>query len=129
MGKLLQDLRFTVRVLWKSPVFTLMIVLTMGLAIGATTSMFSVIEGTILRPLPFPDSQKLMMLFLTRSENGSAPVELRWAYPRFLLAKQSATAFEELATFGASSFNVTGAGHPLRVKGETASASYFRVLR
>lgn len=129
MEQLIQDLRFAARVLWKGRGFTLMAVLTMALAIGATTSTFSFIEATLLRTLPFPDSKQLVMLFQTRSENGAAPTKFRWAYPRFLVAKQNATVFEDLATFGNSSYNITGIGDPLRINGESASASYFPILR
>jgi putative ABC transport system permease protein len=129
MERLLQDLRFAVRVLWKAPAFTLMAVATMGLAIGATTSMFSVIEATLIRRLPFQDPQQLMMLYLTRSENGGRPTTSRWAYPRIQILQKTATVFDSIANFGRTTFNVTGIDQPLRINGETASASYFRVVR
>src|SRR5262245_45427268 len=112
MESLLQDLRFAVRVLWKSRGFTLMAVATMGLAIGATTSMFSVIEATLFRRLPFQNPQQLMMLYLTRSESGKEPARLRWAYPRFEILKNSSTVFDNMATFGRSTFNLTGIDQP-----------------
>src|SRR5262245_42137454 len=129
METLLQDIRFAIRVLRKAPTFTLVAVVTLGLAIGATTSMFSVIEATLLRPLPFSQPSQLVMLYLTRSENGGGNSRLRWAYPRFLVLKQNAKSFEELATFGSSNLNITGVEQPLRVRGEIVSAGYFRILR
>jgi len=129
METLLQDIRFAIRVLRKAPTFTLVAVVTLGLAIGATTSMFSVIEATLLRPLPFSQPNQLVMLYLTRSENSGANARFRWAYPRFLVLKQNAKSFEELATFGSSNLNITGVEQPLRVRGEIVSAGYFRILR
>jgi putative ABC transport system permease protein len=89
METLLQDIRFAVRVLKKAPTFTLVAVITIGLAIGATTSMFSVIDATLIRPLPFSQPDQLVMLYLTRSENSGPPARFRWAYPRFLALKQN----------------------------------------
>jgi putative ABC transport system permease protein len=129
MERLVQDLKFAVRVLWKSRRFTLIAVATMGLAIGATTAMFSIVESTLLRQLPFEEPQRLMMVYLTRSENGGAPSRLRWAYLRYRLLQDSAKSFESLATFGRSNLNITGVDQPLRVNGETVSANYFQVLR
>jgi putative ABC transport system permease protein len=129
METLLRDIRFAIRVLKKAPTFTLVAVITIGLAIGATTSMFSVIDATLIRPLPFSQPDQLVMLYLTRSENSGPPARFRWAYPRFLALKQNATSFDELATFGSSNLNITGVEQPLRVRGEIVSASYFRILR
>ncbi len=129
MARLVQDVRFAFRVLWKAPAFTIVAVVTMGLSIGATTTMFSVIEATFLRPLPFAEPGDLMMLYLTRSEDGKPPSRLRWAYPRFLMLKREATRFEETAAFGSASFNLTGLDQPLRIRGEIAAAGYFRILR
>src|SRR5262245_13144531 len=129
METLLQDIRFAIRVLKNAPTFTLVAVITIGLAIGATTSMFSVIEATLIRPLPFSEPDQLVMLYLTRGENSGAPARFRWAYPRFLALKQNATSFEELAAFGSSNLNITGVEQPLRVPGEVVSSSYFQILR
>ncbi len=62
MSSLLLDLRTAVRQLWKSPGFVATSVLMLALAIGATTAIFSIVEGVLLRPLPFPDSGQLMVL-------------------------------------------------------------------
>src|SRR5262245_51575699 len=91
METLLQDIRFAIRVLKKAPMFTLVAVITIGLAIGATTSMFSVIEATLLRPLPFSQPNQLVMVYQTRSGPTGSASRVRWAYPRFLVLKQNTT--------------------------------------
>lgn len=67
----MNDLRYTLRLLWKSPAFTLIAVTTLALGIGANTAIFSVIESALLRPLPFPNADRLVRLYETFDEDGS----------------------------------------------------------
>src|SRR4051794_19738667 len=76
MDTLIQDLRFALRQLVKSPTFTLVAILTLALGIGANTAVYSVVEGVLLKPLPFPASDQLM--YITRSGDVSIPDGVDW---------------------------------------------------
>src|ERR671926_299324 len=71
MGTLLQDVRYGLRVLAKRPGFTLVAAITLALGIGANTAIFSVVEGALLRPLPFPHPEELVRLYESEGENGA----------------------------------------------------------
>src|SRR5215472_4248949 len=65
MDMIWQDLRYGWRMLWRSPGFAIVAILTLGIAIGANTAIFSIVHGVLLRPLPFPDSEKLAIIWET----------------------------------------------------------------
>src|SRR5262245_56225487 len=67
----MNDLRYALRVLWKSPAFSFIAIATLALGIGANTAIFSVIESTLLRPLPFPNAERLVRVYETYDEKGS----------------------------------------------------------
>ncbi|HZE13042.1 MAG TPA: hypothetical protein VE086_04725, partial [Chthoniobacterales bacterium] len=67
----MNDLRFAFRQLWKSPAFSLIAIVTLALGIGANTAIFSVIESALLRPLPFPNADRLVRVYETFDENGA----------------------------------------------------------
>ncbi|MGH9743343.1 MAG: ADOP family duplicated permease [Candidatus Acidiferrum sp.] len=123
---LIQDLRFAVRMLRKSPSFTAVAVLTLALGIGANTAIFSVVNGVLLKPLPYPQPERLVSIFLhggnmERSVMGNAD---------FLALEQRQQAFEHVAAFSPSSqgFTLTGLGAPQMIPGTSVTSYFFSVL-
>lgn len=126
---ILQNTRFALRRLAHNPGFTLAAVLTLALGLGATSAIFSVIRAALLRPVPYEDPERLVLLTGTqRGEEGTQ----RWpiAYFDFVDWRSQTTAFESMAAMSdhPESFNLSGTGEPERVSGEMASAGYFELL-
>ena len=124
---LFQDLRFATRVLRKSPAFTLVALLTLALGIGATVSIFSVVNSVLLRPLPFPESDRLVMLqeSIPKVSPGNYPVSA----PDVADFRRMNHSFEDLGAFGNQGSDLSGNGAPERVVETRISAAIFRVLR
>jgi len=123
---LIQDLRFGARMLAKNVSFTLIAVMTLALGIGANTAIFSVVNAVLLRPLPFQDADRLMMLGTvdTRKGNGLGSV----SYPNFADWRAQSGSFERLAAFRDRNFTLTGSGEPVRLNGAVVSAELFTLL-
>lgn len=125
----LQDARYALRTLQKHPAFAITAIVTLALGVGCVTAMFSIVNVVLLRPLPYRDADRLMMVWETvnlpaykNAENTPAPGNFRdWR-------AQSST-FVDLAAFRSRSWSLTGTGEPIRVSGETATASLFTVLQ
>ena len=115
--------------LLKHPGFTVVAALTLALGIGANTAMFSVVDAVLLRPLPYPQADRLAMVW----ENVNLPAYKNSrnasAAGNFSDWRTYNTVFSEMAAIGGRSWTVTGRGEPLRVDGEAVSASFFHVLR
>src|SRR2546430_199215 len=123
----MNDLKFALRQLLKNPGFTTVAVLTLALGIGANTAMFSLVNGVLLKPLPYPDSDRLVSLSENQREQGQDFVNL--TAPGFTDWRTQSTVFEDLAAFQPGGFDLTGAGDPARLSGIRASASLFPLLR
>jgi putative ABC transport system permease protein len=125
-----QDIRYAVRLLGRSPGFTLTAVLTLALGIGANAAMFAVVNGVLLKPLPFPDGDRLMLVHLLSPDRERPGVfsELVWSYPKYRTLAGVQQVFEELALFSAREFELGGDGEPERVRGEVVSDRYPAVL-
>jgi predicted permease len=124
---MLHDFRFALRSLLRNPGFTVVSVLTLALGIGANSSIFTLINGTILKQLPYRDPQRLMLLRLTTTDGGEMS-DMPWSYPKFRTLHQVNRDFEQLAGFNAEDMNLTGGAGPERVRVETVSATYFPIL-
>jgi hypothetical protein len=126
MGTLLQDMRYGIRMLMKSPGFTIIAVLTLALGIGANTAIFSVVNAELLRPLPFRDSGRLVSVAMansrTHSSNGSA------SYPDFVDWRSQNQVFEKMAVYTGATFTLTGQEHPAHLEGVSVSAETFDLL-
>jgi putative ABC transport system permease protein len=121
---MLSHLRYTIRLLLKSPGFTAATVLIMGLGIGTNTAIFSVVHAVLLQSLPYPDSGRLFLL----TKTGPAFPEMSVAYPNYLDWRAGQHSFEDLSAYRLDDFNLTGSGEPERIRGAFVTASYFRVL-
>jgi putative ABC transport system permease protein len=125
MRTLLQDLRYGLRMLAKSPGFTAVAVLTLALGIGANTAVFSVVNAVLLRPLPFRDPDRLVQLW--ESEYGSGHYELTGA--DYLEWQAQSQSLEGTSLYGwAPSFNASGAGEPERATAIKTQANFFSLL-
>ena len=124
MGTLLQDLRYAMRMLVKSPGFTAIAVLTLALGIGANTALFSIVNGVLLSPLPYPQPDRLVAVYSRTSDFGESSI----SYPNFLDWQRDNNSFVQIAGYRQDSFNMTGAGEPERLRTEMISADFFSVL-
>jgi predicted permease len=119
-----QDVRYGIRMLAKSPAFSLIAVLTLALGIGANTAIFSVVDGVLLNPLPFHQPSQLVSLFeeIPNFKNGSI------SYPNFLDWRRMNRSFDAIAAYRSTGFNLAGYGEPERLHGEMISAGFFEIL-
>ncbi len=120
----MQDIRYAIRQLWASPAFTIVILLTLALSIGANSAIFSVINGVLLKRLPYEQPERLVRIFLSNS-----------SYPRFSLNpfdfrdyRARNQSFESMAAFTRGDVQLSGSGEPVRVNGFGITAGYFHVL-
>ena len=126
METLLQDIRYGVRVLLKKPGFTFVAVLTLALGIGANAAIFSVVNAVVLRPLPFPDADRLVIVRGNLHRPGVE--EIPASAGEYVDYRDRSRAFDEIAAYDTLGFNLTGRGAPERVDGAIATASVFTTL-
>src|SRR6058998_2393024 len=129
MNTFARDLRYAVRTLLRMRGVAIVAILTLALGIGATTAMFSVVYAALLRPPPFADSGRLVILFNTSVTPREGLVPLRWSMPNVLALRSSATSFEAVASFTGALLSTSGRGDPEHIDGEVVSRDYFRTLR
>jgi len=123
---MLTDLRYGIRQLRKDPGFTTVAVLTLALGIGANTAIFSLVDAVLLRPLPFKEPDRLVMIWEDASRTG---------FPRnnptpatYMDWKSQNTVFEDVAALSWSDFNLTGDGEPEKIEGNAVTANFFSLL-
>jgi putative ABC transport system permease protein len=126
MQTLWQDLRYGARMLLRKPGFTLIAVLTLALGIGATTAIFSVVNTVVLRPLPYPEPDRLAMVWMNNKRINVAEDWHSW--PNYIDYRDQNKVFESIAAFNNRSFNLTGEGEPVRVVGAWGTANLFPTL-
>jgi putative ABC transport system permease protein len=121
---LLQDLRYAARSLLRRPAFTAIAVLTVGIGIGATTAIFSVVNGVLLQPLPYREPDRLVMLWETVNDDRIAI-----SYQDYLDWQRGQRGFEDIAVYNPfQAFNMTGRGKAERVRGALVSGNFFHLL-
>ena len=123
------DLRYAARVLRKDPSFTAIAVLTLALGIGASTTVFSVVNAILLRPLPYPNVERIVLPWRVPPPSSDVGFdEIPWGRVDFLTFAGESQAFEHLGAFLGAAFNLTGAGEPVRFDGARVSAGFFPAL-
>jgi predicted permease len=124
METLWQDVRYGIRMLAKTPGFTLIAILTLTLGIGANTALFSVVNGVLLNPLPYPQPERLMAVYAKTANFQQSSV----TYLNFLDWQKDNRTFEYLAGSRGDNFNLTGAGPAERLRVGMVSATFFDVF-
>jgi predicted permease len=125
LENLLRDLRYGARQLHKNPGFTTVAVLTLALGIGANSAIFSVIDSVLLRPLPYPDSERLVWLAERGTDWEGGPI----SYPNFEDWREQQSVFERVGVFNWNNFVLTGRGDPVHLLGVQISADSFAALQ
>jgi putative ABC transport system permease protein len=126
MPSFLNDLRHSLRTLWKKPGFTVVAVLILAVGIGANTAIFSVVNSVVLRPLPYPHSDRLALIWETDLKNGiqrEGP-----SGPNFLDWKEKSRSFEDMALLEVGTGTVTGNGEPEQVTGLRVTTNFLGML-
>ena len=119
-----RDLRYALRTLRKNPGFTVVIVLTLALAIGANSAIFSVIDGVLLRPLPYPEANRIVRVFFHSANYAKFPLN-PFDFRDFRARNRS---FESLAGLTRADLQLSGTGQPERFTGFQVTAGFFHVL-
>lgn len=126
MNGLLQDVRFAFRMMWKSPAFTTIAVLTLALGIGANTAIFSVVNAALLRPLPYKNPDHLVYVWSAEKARGIDQSTV--SIPDLQDWRQQNRVFEGMAAIIDGTFNFSGGESPGQVNGLLATANLFDVL-
>src|SRR6185295_11200527 len=128
METLLKDVRYGIRNLLKHPTFAATALITLAIGIGANSTIFSFVNGILLRPLPYPQSERLVVVNETALKQGVPAMSI--SFPNFLDWRAQNRVFEDISAFGnGSSFSLTGAGEPERLRGASVSQGTFELLR
>ena len=129
MQKLLADLRFVTRQNLKSPGFALTAVLMLAFGIGATTAIFSIVDAVLLRPLPFPDSSRLMVLSdRLEGVNVGGNDEVGVTVPDIRAYTRDTHGFSSLGGYQYAGFELSGTGEPAQVNAARFTAGVFSAL-
>jgi putative ABC transport system permease protein len=124
--KLVQDLRYSARILTKAPVFTIVAVLTLALGIGANTAVFSILDAVLFRPLPYPHAERLVKVDVYDLKSGD--FYGKTSYPDFADWSEQSHFFDHLGAYEDKTFNLAGNLQPELVKGQVVSSDFFETL-
>lgn len=126
METLWQDIKYGLRSLGRAPGFAAVAIVTLALAIGANTAIFSVVHGVLLRPLPYPEPERIVQLW--NSIPAASVRSFPLSAPEFDDYRRNHSGFEHVAAFAPSGFNLTGEGDAERIPGASVTASFFSVM-
>lgn len=125
IDSLAQDLQHAFRALRKSPGTSALIILTLALAVGINTAVFSIVNAVLLQPLPYHDPERLIQLWEVTPDTG-------WGFtfspPNFVSYREQVTLLEEIVAYGSASLTLTGSGEPERLPAMQVSAGFFEFL-
>jgi putative ABC transport system permease protein len=121
-----RDIRYAMRMLIRTPGFSAIAILTFAIGIGVNTAVFSVVNGVLLRALPYPDADRITMVWLDNRRQGIK--EDITSYPNYVDWRDQSSSYASLAAFTPASFTLTGAGEPERLQGALATANFFAVM-
>ncbi|HMD30587.1 MAG TPA: ABC transporter permease [Candidatus Acidoferrales bacterium] len=124
MGTLWQDIRYGLRMLQKSPGFTLVAVLTLALGIGANTALFSVVNGVLLNPLPFPHPEQLVRIHESKVNFATGSI----SFPNFRDWRDNNRTFSAMAVTRGMGMSLTGLGEAERVRVQMVTSDFFQIL-
>jgi len=124
MEQMLKDIQFAFRMLRKNPGFAIVAILILALGIGANTAIFSIVDAVLVRPLPFPNPERLVMLRDLPRPNISAHL----SYPKFIAWRDHTDIFEQVAAFMNSSTALSGAGEPEQLRAMRVTANFLPLL-
>jgi putative ABC transport system permease protein len=123
---IIPDLRYAIRSLSRAPGFTLAVVLTLGLGIGANTAIFSVVRGVLLKPLPHREGDRLV--YLRQSINGPGGENIVFSVPEILDFRNSAKTLRGIAEYSSMTYTLQGQGDPVRINVGLVTGNYFQVM-
>jgi len=124
MPLIIQDVRYAIRLLVRRPGFALVAVLTLALGIGAATSIFSVVDAVLLRPMPFPNPDRLVLMGIVGRNGGEFPLP----DTDFIEWRERNRTADAVAAYSQQAINITGDGHPERIPGALVTDQFFNVL-
>jgi predicted permease len=129
MDTLIRDLTYAVRTLLRMRGTALVAIATLAIGIGATTTMFSVVYASLLRPVPFAEGDRLVILFNTQVTPRDGLMRLRWSWPHIVELQKTLTSYEAMASFTSPLVAISGDGDPEQISSEVVSHAYFAALR
>src|SRR5687767_13329095 len=125
-SSIFRDVRYALRMLLRNPGFTTIALLTFAVGIGVNTAVFSVLNGVLLRPLPYPDADRIMMMWLDNRPQGIK--EDIGSYPNYRDWREQNTTFEHVAAYRPTALTMTGAEEPERIPVAMTTANFFDVV-
>lgn len=125
LEQLVKDAGYALRTLRRSPGFAAASIAALALGIGVTTSIFSLVYGVLLRPLPYPQSHELQRVWMSNPQQGIEKDIV--SYPQFLAWREQGRSFEQMVAVRALTLNLTGAGEPEELLGEAVTEGYFEM--
>src|SRR5690606_15836619 len=120
------SMRYAIRSLLKAPGFSLLVVLTLALGVGANTAIFSVVRGVLLRPLPHGEGERLM--YVQQSAASAGQHDLKFSVPEIIDFREQVRSLTGFVEFSAMPFTMLGAGDPVQVQAGIVSGNYFQVM-